>query len=117
MSRIDSAMSRIYRGLPDLCGLTALIIGIFVAFADALGSDRGLYFRDHHQIFRRRWWYVVDNLLGGNLPVGPLASIDGVPLERLLNGTYTPTTIPLLLGDVDQLYDAFIILHFVLLGT
>src|SRR5215467_7001410 len=105
MKRITPAKILFYHRLPDLCGLAFLIIGILIAFGDVVGSDRGLYFRDHAQMFRRIWWYTVEDLRRGKLPVGPLATIDGVPLERQLNGTYTPPTILLLLGDAEQLYD------------
>lgn len=96
--------------------LLALLAGIAVAFADVLGADRGLFFRDHALTFRPRWWAVSKALGRGELPALTRASSDGVPLEHLLNGTFTPPTLLFLLFDFDLAYDLFVIAHYVILA-
>lgn len=101
----------------DAAWLALVVIGVLFAFGAVLGPEDGLYFGDHTMIFRRRWYWVADALARGELPVRTIASLSGTPLEDLLNGTYTPMTLVLLLGDFDIVYDLFVAGHVLLLAV
>lgn len=92
-------------------------IAVAIAFYEVLGPNAGLFFRDHHVTFRPRWWAVRESLLRGELPALTSGGYGKVPLDHLLNGTYTPGTLILLLGPFDVVYDYFVVFHFLLLGT
>lgn len=102
--------------LGDSGAVLALIGLALLAFAGVLGSEKGLFYGDHDLVFRQRWWFVVESLGQGRWPARTWASASGVPIEQLLNATYTPPTLLLLLGDFDLLYDIFIVAHVVILA-
>jgi hypothetical protein len=90
-----------------------LLAGVIIAFQDVVGFDRGLMFRDHTSVFKPRWWFVTQSLRRGELPVsGNPGDPTGVPFELLLNATYTPATLLLVLfGPFDVIYDYFVMSH------
>lgn len=97
--------------------LLALFAGALIAFQDGLGADRGLFFRDHTLVFRPRWWWVSEAFHAGRLPALTHASTSGVPLETLLNATYTPAALLFFFGRMEVVYDLFVISHFLILGA
>ena len=93
------------------------MVGLLIAFQDVLALGRGLMFRDHVLVFRPRAFGLVDAVREGRWPGLTQASAIGVPLEIQLNGTWTPPTALLFLGDVDVAYDAFVMAHFAVLAA
>ena len=93
-----------------------LLGAIAVAFSDVLGPGRGLFFRDHVLVFRPRAAGLVDAISAGRWPGLTRASPIGVPLEMQLNGTWTPPSTLLFLGDVDVVYDLMVIALFAILA-
>src|SRR5687767_13648631 len=93
-----------------------MIAGVIVAFLPVIGPADGLFWGDHHMVFRARFWFVREFLLNGELPARTLAANSGAPLEGLTNATYTPLTLLLLLGDFDVVYDLFVAAHVLLLA-
>lgn len=96
--------------------LALLVLALFIGFQEVIGPERALAFRDHTTVFKPRWHAVRDSLLQGELPVLTRSHQAGIPLEHLLNGTYTPLVALLFLGNFDVAYDLFIVAHFALLG-
>ena len=97
-------------------GIGLIIFAILYAFSDVLGASRILSFRDHMDVFRPTFEFVINNLREGQLPLGPMHSQIGTPLEAQLNGTYTPLTLVLLLLPDSIAYDWFVISHYIVLG-
>ena len=99
-----------------LARVLALVAGVALAFGDVLSPGRGLTFRDHILVFRPRWWGVVEAVSDGRWPGLTHASPGGVPLELMLNATWTPPTALLWLGDFATSYDLLVAGHYVLLA-
>lgn len=97
--------------------LVLLLAGVLLAFHEVLGSAYGLFFRDHSFVFRPRWLAVRDSILRLELPALTTGGAGKIPMDHLLNGTYTPGTLILLLGPFDLVYDWFVIFHVLLLGV
>jgi len=99
-----------------LTGVVLTILAVLYAFSDVLGSDRILSFRDHMDVFRPTFEFVVNQIREGQFPLGPMHSQAGTPLEAQLNGTYTPLTLILFLLPDSIAYDWFVVAHYILLG-
>jgi hypothetical protein len=97
--------------------LLLLVVGVLVAFSDVLGPERGLFFRDHADVYKQKWWGAVEALRRLELPGLTEATPGGVPLESMFNGTYEPSALTFLFGSFDAAYDRFIIVHYILLGA
>ena len=95
----------------DRWALLALTALVAIAFREVIGPRDGLWFGDHTEIFRQRWWFIVEALRQGHLPAKTLANGSGVPIESLLNATYTPLVILFWLGPFDVVYDLFVAAH------
>jgi hypothetical protein len=100
-----------------LARVLALVAGVAVAFGDVLPAGRGLLFRDHVLVFRPRWAAVVEALQSWRWPDLTQANTGGVPLEHLLNATWTPATLLLLTGPFEVTYDLFVAAHVLWLGV
>jgi hypothetical protein len=95
-----------------------LAVGITAAFSDALAPGRGLLYRDHGGVFRPLFWNVQQEILSGHLPALTRFSRAGVPAEQSFAAfSLTPATVILLLGDLDRVYELFVIFHFLVLST
>ncbi len=94
-----------------LLGLTGLVL---IAFRSILGPTEGLWYGDHAQIFRQRWWFILEAMGEGHLPARTLANGSGVPIESLLNATYTPLTLVLAAGPFNVMYDWFVLGHVII---
>src|SRR4051812_8382567 len=80
----------------------AILVAVIIAFSEVAGAERGLFFRDHLLVFRRRLWFVFESLHAGQLPVGPNpADPAGVPYEVLPTSTYVPSTLLFFLAPFD----------------
>jgi len=101
----------------DLLAVFLIGIGVALAFFPHLGTEDGLFFGDHRVVFRRRWWFVREYFSDLQFPGLTRASPAGVPLEAMLNGTYTPLTVLLFFADFDVSYDYFVAAHVFLLAT
>ena len=88
-----------------------LLVGALIASSDAIGAGRTLLFGDHLPVFRPKFFEIVRAFSEGSLPALTRASPGGVPLEALLNSTYTPATLLLFLGDFETTYDLFVLAH------
>ncbi|MCB9646899.1 MAG: hypothetical protein H6730_09945 [Deltaproteobacteria bacterium] len=97
--------------------LLTLIVAVAVVFGDVLPLERGLMFRDHALVFRPRWWAVADALAHGEWPALTHANTSGVPLELLLNATWTPTTLLFTAGPFDATYDLFVATQYLVLAS
>ncbi|MEQ8568036.1 MAG: hypothetical protein RMA76_24155 [Deltaproteobacteria bacterium] len=95
--------------------LILLVGGVVAAFGRVLGPGHLSMLRDHRFAFQDRWWWVVESLGHGRLPVRTLASDTNVPLEHILNGTYTPMTAIFALLPFEVAYDLFVAGHVLLL--
>jgi hypothetical protein len=101
----------------DLVLALGLVTLAALAFSHALGPDTGLFWGDHGLVFRQRWWFAQDALRAGSWPARTWASASGLPLEQLLNATYTPLTLLLFLGDFEVTYDVFVAAHVAVLAV
>ncbi|MEE2903626.1 MAG: hypothetical protein VYC39_14955 [Myxococcota bacterium] len=99
-----------------LTGIALIILAVLYGFSDVLGSDRILSFRDHMDVFRPTFEFVVNQIREGQFPLGPMHSQAGTPLEAQLNGTYTPLTLILFSLPDSIAYDWFVVGHYILLG-
>lgn len=90
---------------------------VVVAFIGALGTDQGLFYRDHSLFFRPEWWSIYAQLSEGALPVLNLSHPLGQPHEISTNyALFTPLTLVLFLGPFSHSYDAFVVAHFATLA-
>ncbi len=101
-------------GRRDLWAVAVLAGLVAIAFRDVLGASDGLWFGDHDLAFRRRWWFVIDTIRAGHLPTRTLAHGSGVPIESILNATYTPLVLLFAVGPFDIMYDWFVAGHVLL---
>lgn len=88
-----------------------LFLGVVLAFGSVLLPSHILQLRDHRAVFYGRWWWVTESLSNFTLPSRTLAASTNVPLEALLNGTYTPMTAIFFLFDFEVAYDIFVAAH------
>lgn len=113
---INAAMESKRQRRDTLFVLALLGLGILLACFELLGPDRTLLFGDHLVVFRPRFYEVLRSFQLGELPALTRASPGGVPLEAMLNASYTPTTLLLFLGDFEFSYDLFVLSHLPILG-
>lgn len=97
--------------------LTLVAIGVFIAFWDVLGSDRSLWLRGHHDVWRPHLWNVAEALSQLRLPTIGGPDPMALPPEHQLGGTFTPLIALFFFIDFSSAYDAFIIGQFLLLGV
>lgn len=97
--------------------LWLVIAGVAGSFWPVLGPELGLYYGDHSVVFRRRWFWVVDALARFELPARTIGTPNGLPMESLLNGTFTPMTGIFALGPFTATYDFFVAGHVLLLAV
>ena len=93
-----------------------LVAAVAAAFFETLGPSTGLFFRDHDSVFRPRWQAIAEALEQVRWPAVTHAATEGTPLEILLNGTYTPSSLLFLIADFDLVYDYFVAVHFAVFG-
>ena len=103
--------------LPRVLVALVVLAGVATAFGATLGPAEGLFYGDHLHAWRPRWWAISQSFAALELPVMTRASHAGLPLETLLNGTYTPGALLFLFGDFEVVYDLFVAAHFVLLAA
>jgi hypothetical protein len=102
----------------DALAVLLLSAAVALAFSEALAPGRGLYFRDHAQVFRPIWTAVRAAMLRGELPQVTRFSQGGVPLEQSMAAfTYGPTTLLFLLGEVPAVYDLAVAAQFAILAA
>ena len=87
------------------------VVLVGIAFRGVIGPSETLTYGDHDIVFRQRWWHVIQTLLAGELPALTRANSAGIPIEVLLNGTFTPMTLLFLIGPFDVMYDVFVASH------
>jgi hypothetical protein len=93
-----------------------IAVAVLLAFAEVLGPDRGLFFRDHVLVYKPMWFSAWAQLHEGQWPVLNFGHPSGMPMETsVAAGLYTPATL-LLLGDFDLIYDWFVVFHFLVAG-
>jgi hypothetical protein len=112
----SSTLAGLRPATKNVLALLAITLAVLVAFTDVLGPERGLFFRDHLNAFKPKWWAVVESLRDGQLPALTHASPAGVPFESMLNGTYSPPALAFLFGSFDTAYDLFVLAHYLILG-
>lgn len=93
-----------------------LVTGVLVAFFEVLGAAV-LFHRDHQLAFRPRWWAIRDSVLHGELPALTAGGHGGVPIEQIMNGTYTPGALAIFAGPFGYAYDLLVAVHYVLLAA
>lgn len=93
-----------------------MVAGVLLAFFEVLGFDDALLLRDHQLVFWPRWWAIRDSVLMGELPALTTGGQGGIPIDQLLNGTFTPGALVLLLGPFEVVYDLLVVFHFALLA-
>lgn len=94
--------------------LALLVVGVLLAFAEVLGPAT-LMLRDHQLAFRPRWWAIRDSLLRGELPALTVGGHAGIPIEQIMNGTFTPGGLAIFLGPFGFAYDLLVAVHYLIL--
>lgn len=95
----------------DLACMLLLCVFTALAFAAPLSPSEQLSWGDHNLVYLPRWHAIVSAFQTGHLPARTPTTLGGLPVEQLLNGTYTLLSPIVLLGGIKMGYDVFVWAH------